>query len=90
MRNVTPGRSGTEDLETVEAAYHKALWAIIGHAIFFVGCCVIAIVARRMFKLPPALLTVAFFAALVLFGGDFWRFVSYRRKLRRLREEAAR
>jgi hypothetical protein len=25
--------------------------------------------------------------ALLLFGGDLWRFMSYRRRLRRLREE---
>ncbi len=86
LRNVTPGAVRTEDIATVQAAYHKALWAIIGHSIFFVACCTLAIVLRRIFKMPPALLTVAFFAALVLFGGDFWRFVSCRRKLRKLRE----
>jgi hypothetical protein len=87
LRNVTPGRVATADRATLEAAYRKALWTIIGHSVFFVVCCVIAIVARKMFKLPPALLTVAFFAALILFGGDFWRFISYRRRLRHLREQ---
>jgi hypothetical protein len=74
------------DLAAVEAGYRKALWTIIGHSVFFVGCCVIAILARKLFKLPPALLTVAFFVALFLFGGDIWRFLSFRRRLRRLRE----
>lgn len=87
LRNVTPGRETTEDLPTVEAKYRKAFWTIIGHTVFFVGCCAIAVMARKMFKMPPALLTVAFFAALILFGGDFWRFLSYRRRLRRLREQ---
>ena len=86
LRNVTPGRE-TEDLATLEAAYRKSFWTIIGHSVFFVLCCAVAVIARRMFKMPPALLTVAFLAALLLFGGDFWRFLSYRRRLRRLREQ---
>lgn len=87
LRNVTPGRETTEDLAAVEAKYRKAFWTIIGHTVFLVVCCAVAIAARRMFKMPPALLTVAFGAALILFGGDFWRFLSYRRQLRRLREQ---
>jgi hypothetical protein len=87
LRNVTPGRETQDDLATIEMAYRRALWTIIGHGVFFIICCVVAIVLRRMFKMPPALLTVAFFAALILFGGDFWRFLSYRRRLRRLREQ---
>ena len=73
-------------LALVEARYRKALWTIVGHSIFFVVCCAIAILARRLFKLPPALLTVAFFVALALFGGDLWRFLSLRRERRKLRE----
>ena len=76
-----------DDRATVEAAYRKALWTIIGHGVFFAVCCTVAIIARRMFKMPPALLTVVFFVALLLFGGDLWRFVSCRRRLRRLQEE---
>ncbi|MSU50628.1 MAG: hypothetical protein EXS37_16330 [Opitutus sp.] len=76
-----------ETLAKVEAAYRKSLWTIIGHGVFFVACCAVAVIARRMFKMPPALLTVVFFVALLLFGGDLWRFVSCRRRLRRLREE---
>lgn len=75
------------ELAAAEAGYRKALWTIVGHAVFFVVCCVIAILARRVFKMPPALLTVAFFVALVLFGGDFWRFLSFRRRLRKLRDD---
>jgi hypothetical protein len=86
LRNVTPGLENS-DPAAIERAYRKALWTIIGHAIFFIVCVVIAVVARRMFKMPPALLTVAFFAAMILFGGDFWRFLTCRRRLRRLREQ---
>jgi hypothetical protein len=82
-------RDGREDLPAAEAAYRKALFTIIGHGVFFVLCCTVAIVARRMIKMPPALLTVAFLVALVLFGGDVVRFFSCRRRLRRLREMTA-
>lgn len=75
------------ELAAAEASYRKAMWKIIGHAVFFVVCCVVAILARRMFKLPPALLTVAFFVAVVLFGGDFWRFLAMRRRVRKLRKD---
>lgn len=75
------------DLATVEAAYRKTLWTILGHAAFFVGCCVVAIVLRKLFRLPPALLTVALLVALVLFGGDLVRFLSCRHRLRRLRAQ---
>jgi cytochrome c biogenesis protein CcdA len=74
-----------DDLATVEAGYRKALWTIIGHSAFFVLCCIIAIIVRRFLKLPPALLTVAFGVAVILFGGDFWRFLSFRRRRRKLR-----
>jgi hypothetical protein len=74
------------ELAALEIAYRKARRTIIGHAVFFVICCTVAIVLRRMFNMPPALLTVVFFVALILFGGDLLRFLSYRRQLRRMRE----
>jgi len=37
--------------------------------------------------MPPALLTVAFFVALGLFGGDLWRFIRCRRSRQRWREK---
>lgn len=74
------------DLATLEAAYRRSLFTILGHAVFFIVCCTVAVILRRMFKMPPALLTVVFIVALLLFGGDVLRFLSYRRRLRRLRE----
>jgi hypothetical protein len=88
LRNVTPGAPRAEDLVTLEAAYRKLRWTMLGHGVFFVVCCTVAIVARRMFKMPPALLTVAFIVALLLFGGDVWRFLSFRRRVRRAREQS--
>jgi DMSO reductase anchor subunit len=67
-------------------AYRKARFTLIGHGIFFAFCCGVAVVARRMFKMPPALLTVVFAVALVLFGSDILRFLRTRRQLRRLQE----
>ena len=75
------------DLATLEVAYRKSRRTVIGHAVFFVLCCTIAVVLRRMFKMPPALLTVVLIVALALFGGDILKFLSYRRQLRRMREE---
>jgi len=77
--------SASDDLAAAEAAYRKSLFTIIGHSVFFVGCCALAVIARRMLKMPPALLTVVFFIALLLFGGDLLRFLSCRRRLTRLR-----
>ncbi len=78
------------DLVTAEADYRKARFTIIGHGIFFVACCTLAVIARRMFKMPPALLTVVFVVALLLFGGDLLRFLSTKRRLGRLREAQTR
>jgi hypothetical protein len=77
--------SASNELAAAEAAYRKSLFTIIGHSVFFVGCCALAVIARRMLKMPPALLTVVFFVALLLFGGDLLRFLSCRRRLARLR-----
>jgi hypothetical protein len=82
----SPRHETMTELANLEAAYRKSLWTIIGHAVFFVVCCAIAIIARRMLKMPPALLTVVFVVALLLFGGDIWRFLSCRRRLKRMRE----
>jgi predicted exporter len=81
-----PSHDAMTELATLEAAYRKSLRTIIGHAVFFVLCCTIAIVLRGMMKMPPVFLTVVFLVALLLFGGDILRFLSYRRRLRRLRE----
>jgi hypothetical protein len=75
------------DLATLEIAYRKSRRTVIGHAVFFFLCCTVAVILRRMFNMPPALLTVVFIVALLLFGGDILKFLSYRRQLRRMRED---
>ena len=81
-----PREPSMHELATVQAEYRKSLRTIIGHAIFFFVCCATAVIARRMFKMPPALLTMVFVVALLLFGGDLLRFLSCRRRLRRIQE----
>jgi isoprenylcysteine carboxyl methyltransferase (ICMT) family protein YpbQ len=81
--------STTHELAAAEAAYRKALFTVIGHGVFFVACCAVAVIARRMFKMPPALLTVVFAVALLLFGGDLFRYFSTKRRLARLRAAQA-
>jgi hypothetical protein len=81
-----PPHEAMTELATLEAAYRRSRRTIIGHAIFFILCCTAAVVLRSMMRMPPALLTVVFAVALLLFGGDILRFLSYRRRLRRLRE----
>ena len=78
--------AATEDFATIHAAYRKSLFTIIGHGVFFVVCCAVAVIARRMFKMPPALLTVVFAVTLILFGGDLIRFLRHRRRLQLWRE----
>lgn len=75
-------RADPVDRADLEVAYRKARWTIIGHGVFFFVCCVIAVLARRMMNMPPALLTVVFLVAMLLFGGDVWRFLACRRRLR--------
>jgi hypothetical protein len=76
----------SSDLAAVQAEYRKWFWTVIGHTIFFALCIIAAVALRRMFRMPPALLTVPFFIALLLFGGDLLKFLSWRRRLRALRE----
>ncbi len=80
--------ASAQDSAALEAAYRKATLKLIGLSVFFVVCCTIAILARRLLKLPPALLTVAFFVALILFGADLWRFFRLRSAVHRMREAA--
>ena len=75
-----------EDSTALLAAYRKAIWKLIGLGIFAAGCLALVFFARRLFKLPPALLTLPLIAALVFFGADLWRFVVLRRRVQRLRE----
>ena len=79
-------RDDLSDLASLEAAYRRAVFTLLGHAVFFAVCCVVAVTLRRLFKMPPALLTMVLIVALLLFGGDILRFMSYRRRLRRIRE----
>lgn len=71
------------------AAYRKAIWKLIGLAIFAAICLAIVFFARRMFKLPPAVLTLPLIAAVIFFGADLWRFFRLRNAVQRMREASS-
>ena len=71
-----------EDFAEVERAYRKARWTILGHVIFLAAVCLPAVFLRRLFKMPPALLGVAFIVALIVFGNDIMHFLRCRDRLR--------
>lgn len=70
--------------QDIRSAYRRALWTLVGHGIFVGACVALAALARRVFRLPPALLGVALIVALVVFGGDIMRFLRLRERVRRL------
>lgn len=74
-----------QETAALEAAYRKSLFTVLGHLVFVVVCCGGALVLRRMFGLPPAFLSVVFLVALVLFGGDIFRFLRLRYRVQRRR-----
>ena len=76
-----------EELASVERAYRRALFKLVINLVFLVVCCIGATVARQMFGLPPAFLSVVLVLALVLFSPEIFRFMVLRNKLRSLREE---
>jgi hypothetical protein len=76
-----------EELASVETAYRRAVFRMIGLGVFVGGCCFGAVVVRKMFCLQPALLSIVFIAALLLFSPDIFRFMVLRNKVQRLRAE---
>jgi hypothetical protein len=70
----------------IERAYRRARWTILGHTAFLAVCCLLAIVLRRFFKLPPAMLGVVLIVALLVFAGDIMRFFRCRDRLRSLQD----
>ncbi len=80
--------TSTEDeLAAAEAAYRQALFKVLLHLVFIVGCCVVAAVLRQVMGLPPALLSAVLIVALLLFSPDIFRFMVLRNKVQRLREK---
>jgi hypothetical protein len=75
------------DPAAIVAAYRKSRFTMICNGVFFFVCCAVAVIVRKMIGMPPALLTVVFGVALVLFGGDILRFLALRRQYRRLLEQ---
>jgi hypothetical protein len=74
----------------IERAYRQARWTILGHTAFLAACCLLAMVLRRFFKLPPAMLGVVVIVALLVFAGDIMRFFRCRDRLRNLQSTRSR
>jgi uncharacterized integral membrane protein len=72
------------EIAEVEQAYRRARWTLIGHMVFLLACSLGAMVIRRFFKMPAAVIGTAIIVALLLFGGDVMRFFRCRDRLRRL------
>lgn len=76
-----------DELAEVERTYRKLRFTLLLHLGFFLACCGVAFVARRGMGLPPAMLGLVIIVALLVFGGDIWKFLTCRERLRRLRAE---
>lgn len=73
------------ELAEAERAYRKLRLTLILHLVFFLGCCILGSILRRSIGLPPAMLGVVIIVALIVFGGDIFKFLVCRDRLRRLR-----
>ena len=73
------------ELAEAERAYRKLRFTLICHLVFFALCCVLVAVLRRSMGLPPALLGMVIIVFLIAFGGDIFRFLTCRERIRRLR-----
>jgi hypothetical protein len=76
-----------EEIARMEAAYRRAKFTLIGHAIFLFLACFAGVVLRRGFGLPPIFLAGVLIVALLVFGSDIMKFLHCRNELRRLRDE---
>lgn len=76
-----------EDPEAVLHAYRKARRTMWGHAIFLLLCIILVSVARRIFGMPPQVVTMVIIVALIVFGRDIMTFFHLRSKLSRMRDD---
>ena len=65
------------------AAHQRAQRTVIGHAAFVAAGCVLALVLRHVFRLPPLLGWTVFAAAFAVFARDIWRWLYCRHQLHR-------
>lgn len=71
----------------LEKAQRRATWTLIGHAVFVLGCCIVALMLRRFMRFPPQLAWTVFVVPLIVFSGDIVRWFWRRHQLTRLREK---
>lgn len=76
---------GTEDLAQIEMNYRKSRRTVLGHFVFLLVCCLVALSLRRFFGFPPILAWTVFLVAGVVFARDIGNFFLLRYKVIRLR-----
>ncbi|HEX2854190.1 MAG TPA: hypothetical protein VHO24_13215 [Opitutaceae bacterium] len=79
---MNPGR---ENLEQLEMSYRKSRRTVLGHFVFLLVCCIVAVALRRFFRFPPILAWTVFVVAGVVFARDIGNFFLLRYKVIRLR-----
>jgi len=77
-------RPTVAEVVRLELTYRKARRVVIGHFIFFVVCCTVALVARRNLNFPLQLTWPLIAVFTLAFAGDLARFFYRRYKLQRL------
>ena len=77
-------RTDPAALAAFDLAHRRARRVVIWHFIFFLGCCIVALLARRFLRFPPQLTWVLFAVFLVVFSGDFARLIYLNIQRRRL------
>lgn len=78
-------KSGPADLAQLEMNYRKSRRTVLGHFIFLLVCCIVALWLRRIFGFPPILAWTVFAVAGVVFARDIANFFILRYKVIRLR-----
>ncbi|MEO7415007.1 MAG: hypothetical protein ABIZ81_16830 [Opitutaceae bacterium] len=73
----------------LEKAQRRAKRTLIGHAIFVIICCFVALILRKLLRYPPQLAWTVFAAPMLVFSGDIARWLWRSHQLNRLRAKVA-
>ncbi len=77
------------EIAALVEAHRVARRVVLGHFLFFLACCVLAVLARRFLKFPPQLTWVVIAVFGVAFAGDLARLAYRNFQLQRVRATAA-
>lgn len=82
MRRVTP--LPLDETARLQATYLRLRRTFFRNLIFFLVCCILALILRRLLRFPPGLSWVVFAVPAVLFAGDVIRLLACGFKINRL------